>query len=88
MPWREYTTARAVAQHVSDKVVAKLQRSAAPCRTAVTPLPGGDLVDNAAEVASAGREHADLSSGILSHLVAAYGSRYRHVLELASGRSE
>jgi len=84
----KYTTARAVAQHVSDKVVRKLQRSAAPCRTAVTPLPGGDLVDNAAEVASAGREHADLSSGTLSHLVAAYGSRYRHVLELASGRSE
>jgi glycerol-3-phosphate dehydrogenase len=84
----KYTTARAVAEHVTDKVVTKLQRSAASCRTAVTPLPGGDLVDNAAGVTSAGREHADLSSGTMSHLVAAHGSRYRHVLELAGGRAE
>jgi len=84
----KYTTARAVAEHVTDKVVTKLQRSAASCRTAVTPLPGGDLLDIAAEMAAARREHGDLSSGTMSHLVTAHGSRYRHVLELAVGRAE
>ena len=84
----KYTTARAVAEHVTDKVVTKLQRSAASCRTAVTPLPGGDLVDNAAEMTSAGREHIDLSSGTISHLVAAHGSRYRQVLELAGATAK
>jgi glycerol-3-phosphate dehydrogenase len=84
----KYTTARAVAEHVTDTVVTKLQRPAAPCRTAVTPLPGGDLLDIAAELATARREHRDLSSSTMSHLMAAYGSRYRHVLELAAGRTE
>ncbi len=40
----KYTTARAVAERVTDTVVAKLRRSTAPCRTGATPLPGGDLV--------------------------------------------
>jgi len=84
----KYTTARAVAEHVTDAVVKKLQRSAAPCRTAATPLPGGDLVDIGAETASARREHWDLASSTISHLVAAHGSRYRQVLELATGRAE
>ena len=77
-----------MAEHVTDKVVTKLQRSAPSCRTAVTPLPGGDLVDSAAEVTSAGCEHGDLSSGTISHLVAAHGSRYRQLLELAAGEAK
>ena len=84
----KYTTARAVAEHVTDTVVTKLQRPAAPCRTAVTPLPGGDRDDIAAETATARREHGDLSSSTVSHLMAADGSRYRHVLALAAGRAE
>jgi glycerol-3-phosphate dehydrogenase len=35
----KYTTARAVAQRVTDLVFEKLGRPAVPCRTAVTPLP-------------------------------------------------
>jgi len=84
----KYTTARAVAEHVTDKVVTKLQRSAASCRTALTPLPGGDLVDIPAGLEAARREHGDLSGGTMAHLVAAHGSRYRHVLELAASRTE
>ena len=35
----KYTTARAVAQRVTDLVLEKLGRSPVPCRTATTPLP-------------------------------------------------
>jgi glycerol-3-phosphate dehydrogenase len=35
----KYTTARAVAQRVTDLVLAKLGRAPVPCRTASTPLP-------------------------------------------------
>ena len=39
----KYTTARAVAERVVDRVVSKLGRAAAPCRTAMTPLPLSNL---------------------------------------------
>lgn len=35
----KYTTARAVAERVTDRLLAKLGHPAVPCRTAVTPLP-------------------------------------------------
>lgn len=85
----KYTTARAVAERVTDALLAKLQRAAAPCRTAATPLPGGDLVDVAAFAAGVSREYGqDVPSGAIAHLVAAYGSRCRQILELAAGRAE
>jgi glycerol-3-phosphate dehydrogenase len=39
----KYTTARAVAERVTDRVVQKLGRRAAPCRTDSTPLPVSTL---------------------------------------------
>src|SRR5262249_22346359 len=48
-------------------------------------LPGGDLPDASDTIDRAVREHRDITSPeTLRHLVAAYGSRYREVLELAS----
>ena len=44
----KYTTARGVAERVTDRVFTKLQRRAVPCRTATAPLPGGDITDVAA----------------------------------------
>jgi glycerol-3-phosphate dehydrogenase len=35
----KYTTARAVAERVTNRICAKLGQSPAPCRTAETPLP-------------------------------------------------
>src|SRR5262249_28482234 len=35
----KYTTARAVAERVSDRICTKLGRSPVPCHTATTPLP-------------------------------------------------
>ena len=37
----KYTTARAVAERVVDRVLSTLPGRAGPCRTASTPLPGG-----------------------------------------------
>lgn len=83
----KYTTARALAERVVDLTVAKLGRQAGPCRTVVTPLPGGDSGDPALAISVARREYEDrLPSDSIPHLVEAYGSRYREVADLAVTR--
>lgn len=85
----KYTTARAVAERVTSRVLSKLQRPPAACRTATTPLPGGTIRDVGLAIADARREHDEgLPSDTIPHLVAAYGSRYRDVLELAADRGD
>jgi glycerol-3-phosphate dehydrogenase len=85
----KYTTARAVGERVTNAIVAKLGHAAAPCRTGSTPLPGGGLRDVAAGVAEARQEYdALVPSDAIPHLVAAYGSRCRDILELAAQRPE
>ena len=84
----KYTTARAVAERVTDRLTGKLHRAAVPCRTAATPLPGGDIRDVALTIAGARRAHDALPADTLSHLVAAYGSRFQEVLDLASAQPE
>jgi glycerol-3-phosphate dehydrogenase len=85
----KYTTARAVAERVTDRLLAKLHKSPARCRTATTPLPGGDIRDVASTVNDAQREEgAELPGEIAQHLVAAYGSRYREILALCADRPD
>ncbi len=85
----KFTTARAVAERVTDLSISKLKKTATPSRTAVTPLPGGSIRDVGLAIAEARREHdTGLPSDTIPHLIGAYGSRYRDVLELAAGRSE
>ena len=85
----KYTTARAVAERVTNAVLIKLQHREVPCRTAVSCLPGGDLGDVLLTIAEARREHdAGLPGDTIPHLVAAYGSRYGRILQLAGERSE
>jgi glycerol-3-phosphate dehydrogenase len=85
----KYTTARAVAERVVDRVLQKLGRQAGPCRTAIVPLPGGDLGDVSETIAGARRRHdARLPSDTIPHLVSAYGSRFDAVLALGNGRPE
>jgi glycerol-3-phosphate dehydrogenase len=80
----KYTTARAVAERLVNRVIAKLRRSPLPCRTATTLLPGGSARDSMLTIAEARRDHdAGLPSDTIPHLVAAYGSRYRDVLALS-----
>jgi glycerol-3-phosphate dehydrogenase len=80
----KYTTARATAERITDMVLTKLRRPPVSCRTAATALPGGSLRDVSLAVADARRDHdTGLPLDTIPHLVAAYGSRYRDVLDLA-----
>jgi glycerol-3-phosphate dehydrogenase len=80
----KFTTARAVAERATTKILAKLQRPPVPSKTASTPLPGGSIRDVGLAIAEARRDHDEgLPTDTIPHLIAAYGSRYRNVLELA-----
>jgi glycerol-3-phosphate dehydrogenase len=85
----KFTTARAVAERITDALLSKLQRAAVPCRTAATPLPGGSVRDVGLAIADARREFDEgLPTDTIPHLIAAYGSRYRNVMDVASNRPE
>jgi glycerol-3-phosphate dehydrogenase len=85
----KYTTARAVAKEVVDAVVRKVTGTYESCRTAATPLPGGHVRDAALTIAEARRDYDDLlPSDTIPHLVAAYGSAYREVADLARAHPE
>jgi glycerol-3-phosphate dehydrogenase len=83
----KYTTARAVAQRVTDLLLQKLQRPPVECRTGATILAGGNVRDVGLAIAEGRREHDEgLPTDTMPHLIAAYGSRFREVLAIADGR--
>jgi glycerol-3-phosphate dehydrogenase len=85
----KFTTARGVAERLTDTILAKLQQKPVPCRTATTPLPGGSLRDIGLAIAEARREFDQgLPTDTIPHLIAAYGSRYRDVMEIAANRPD
>ena len=85
----KFTTARAVAEKTTSLAFEKLRRPAVPCRTASTPLPGGSIRDVGLAIADARREFDEgLPADTIPHLIAAYGSRYRDVMELAADRPD
>ena len=85
----KYTTARAVAERVTTRLLSKLQHKPVPCRTASTPLPGGSIRDVGLAIADARREHDEgLPTDTIPHLIAAYGSRFRDVLDVAADRPD
>ena len=85
----KFTTARGVAERVTDTVLSKLKQKPVPCRTATTPLPGGSLRDIGLAIADARREFDQgLPTDTIPHLIAAYGSRYRDVMEIAFSRPD
>jgi glycerol-3-phosphate dehydrogenase len=85
----KYTTARAVAERIVDGALPKLTSVPVPCRTATTLLPGGLEQDLALAIGDARRDcDVQLPSDTLPHLLAAYGSRYRNVLECAAMHPE
>ena len=76
-----YTTARGTAERATNAAFSILGRTPPACRTAQTPLSGGDIPDFAIFIAEATRE-ADHAVDRLtrSRLARSYGSRYRDVL--------
>ena len=74
---------------MTTALLAKLQRPAVPCRTATTPLPGGTVQDIGLAIAEARREADEgLPTDTIPHVIAAYGSRYRDLLEMAVDRPD
>ena len=85
----KFTTARSVAERITNTVLSKLNHEPVPCRTGVTTLPGGSLRDIGLAIAEARREFDEgLPTDTIPHLIAAYGSRYRDVMEIASTRPD
>ena len=85
----KFTTARAVAERTTDTLLSKLQHAPVPCRTAAAPLPGGTVRDVGLAIADARREFDEgLPTDTIPHLIAAYGSRYRDVMEIAANRPD
>ncbi len=82
----KYTTARLVAEHVTDLAASKLDAAVAACRTWQDALPGARGFDAAtAKAAAAGRAPA---GGVeRDRLVADHGSRWPEVVALAEGAS-
>src|SRR5262249_26564103 len=85
----KFTTARGVAERVTDLLLSKLRQPGVACRTGSTPLPGGSIRDVGLAIADARREHDEgLPTDTIPHLIAAYGSRYRDVMDLAGDRAD
>ena len=85
----KFTTARAVAARVTDALLQRLQHEPVPCRTATTPLPGGSVRDVGLAIADARREFDEgLPTDTIPHLIAAYGSRFRDVMDIAAPRPD
>lgn len=77
-----YTTARDTAERAVDLAVRQLQRVAAPCRTADTPLVGGDIPADVDDFMKQVTRPGDgpISSATRRRLACTYGTRHRQVL--------
>jgi len=78
----KYTTARGVAERVTDRIVRMLDCDAPACRTADTPLTGSAITSAdvpAAQAALSGQ----IPSGSVAHLISSYGGRFDEVAKLA-----
>ena len=78
----KYTTARGVAERVTDRIVRMLERDAPACRTADTPLAGSSITSMdvpAAQAALGGR----IAPASVAHLVSSYGAGFETVAKLA-----
>jgi glycerol-3-phosphate dehydrogenase len=85
----KFTTARAVAEKITNIALSTLRHARVRCRTASTPLPGGSVRDVGLAIADARREFDEgLPADTIPHLIAAYGSRYRDVMEIAADRPD
>jgi glycerol-3-phosphate dehydrogenase len=77
-----YTTARQTAQDAVDLVARRLGGTAPSCRTATTPLHGGDFAEAAALAAPVRQAWSSASAGDVERLVRTYGSRVTELLPL------
>jgi glycerol-3-phosphate dehydrogenase len=85
----KYTTARRVAERITDRMFTKLGQPAVLCHTGTSPLPGGAIRDLAATLAATRRRApASMPDATVAHLVAAYGTRSQDILALCVERPD
>lgn len=81
----KYTTARRLAELATTMICKKLDRGDAPCRTAQTPVIGGDIDDVATFTSDAIVRHAPLlDPRTVEHLVHHYGTEIDAVVKVAA----
>ena len=80
-----YTTARETAERAVDAVVDQVGRVVNPCRTATTPLVGGDIPDLDAFLCDAGAaDDTEVPAELRRRLARTYGTRHRAVVDALS----
>lgn len=78
-----FSTARLTAQRAVDAAAAILGRETPPCRSAMTPLTGGDIPNFAEYIDSIlSRQQPELSATTLRRLVVCYGTAHEAVISL------
>jgi len=76
-----FTTGRFEAQRAIDLVFRKLNSNPPPCRTAVTPVFGGDIEQLDTYTRQAVREfEGDLPEAVIKNLVTTYGTQFRQIV--------
>jgi glycerol-3-phosphate dehydrogenase len=85
----KYSTARDVAEKAVDLASRKLGRNSPPiCRTASTPVDGGDTDFLQAFTAGQLKPAAKISPAGFEHLIRTYGSEYHRILEYCDDECE
>ena len=85
----KYSSARGIAERVTNLVARKLGKSVRPSRTGTTVLPGAGIADHEALAIEKGRElNLDLPIATIRHLIARYAERTPAIIELMHARPE
>jgi glycerol-3-phosphate dehydrogenase len=85
----KYTTARRVAQNVTERVAKRLGTRLSPSRTATTVLPGAGIADHEALAIETARACGmELSLATIRHLIAIYAERSADIVRLIRERTD
>jgi glycerol-3-phosphate dehydrogenase len=85
----KYTTARRVAQNVTERIGKKLGKPLSPSRTATTVLPGAGIADHEALAIETARAcNLELPVATIRHLIGIYAERAANVIRLMHERPD
>lgn len=85
----KYTTARGVAERVTNVVARRIGKRLAPSRTATTTLPGAGIADHEALAIEAARHVAlDVTLSTIRHLISLYTDAAPEMIRLMKARPE
>ena len=85
----KYTTARRVAQDVTERAAKRLGKRLSPSRTATTVLPGAGIADHEALAIETARAcNLELPLATIRHLIAIYAERTADIVRLMKERPD